>query len=75
MAPLLPKDFLYTFFSNPHRQYPNPLRSHTDHPQKRPKREEGRDMQLNQTPTQILQAASPGRDPHGFVSDNTRLHF
>ena len=24
-------------------------------------------MQLSQTPTKILQAASPGRDPHVFV--------
>ena len=38
--------------------------SHTDHPQKRPKREEGSDMQLSQTPTKIQQAASPARDPH-----------
>jgi len=32
-------------------------------------------MQLSQTHTKILQAASPGRDPHVFVSDITGLYF
>ena len=49
--------------------------SHTDHPQKRPKRAEASDMQLDQTPTKILQAASTGRGCHVFVSDNTELYI
>ena len=74
MPLLLPKDFIHTFLSNPHRQYLNPLRSHTDHPQKRPKRA-GRNMQLSQTPTKILQAAFPGWGSHGFVSDIRGFYF
>ena len=60
MPLLLLKDFLHTFLSKPHKQYLNPLRSHTDHPQERPTRE-GHDMQFRQTPTKIIQASSPGR--------------
>ena len=33
------------------------------------------DMQLSQTPTKTLQVASPGREPHVFVSDITQLYF
>ena len=32
-------------------------------------------MQLSQAPTKILQAASPGRNLHVFVSDITGLYF
>ena len=44
---------------------------------KRPKREDGSDMQLSLAPTKILQAASPGRETHVFVFvfDNIGLYF
>ena len=38
-------------------------------------REDGSGMQLSQNSTKIQQAASPSRDPHVFVSDNTELYI
>jgi len=56
-------------------------RLHKDHPQKRLQRDEESDMQLNQPPTKILQAASPVQDLHishsyfCFCFHNIGLYF
>jgi len=47
----------------------------SDHPQKRPQRDEGSDMQLNQAHTKILQATSHGLDLHVSCFDNIGLYF